>query len=100
MGTLHLVNHSPERSDAFVACRTVLRPGDGLLLLEDGVLGATRTALEGLEPPIPAGIELLVLDADVRARGLAERLHERCRRVDHAGFVAACVAHDRVLSWT
>ncbi|MEE4301721.1 MAG: sulfurtransferase complex subunit TusB [Pseudomonadales bacterium] len=95
MATLHLVNHSPARSDALAACLAVLRPGDGLLLFEDGVLAALHADLRDL----PADIRLFALDADARARGLAARLDERIERVDHAGFVAACAAHERVVSW-
>lgn len=96
MATLHLVNHSPARSDALAACLALLRPGDGLLLFEDGVLAVLHTGLDDL----PGDITLFALDADVRARGLDARLPERIERVDHGGFVAACATHDRVVTWT
>ncbi len=96
MATLHLVNHSPARSDALAACRTVLRAGDGLLLFEDGVLAA----LDGSLGAVPEGVRMLVLEADLRARGLDGRIDAQLERIDHAGMVAACAAHDRVVTWT
>lgn len=96
MATLHLVNQSPERSDALAACLAVLRSGDGLLLFEDGVLAT----LHGCLGEVPGGVRILVLAADARARGLDGRIGEHLERVDHAGFVAACAAHDRVVTWT
>lgn len=96
MTTLHLVNQSPARTDALDACLSVMRAGDALLLLEDGVLAALGAHLD----TCPAEIRIQVLGADADARGITARLSGRCERVDYAGFVAACTAHDRVVSWT
>lgn len=96
MSTLHLVNHAPARSDALASCLAVLRPGDGLLLLEDGVFAALDATL-GTSPD---DVQLLVLEADAAARGLGSRIGDRFRRVDYAAFVQACADHDRVVSWS
>ena len=95
MGTLHLVNAAPGRSDALAACLATLSAGDALLLLEDGVQGALGAHLD----PLPAGVACHVLGPDVAARGLEARIDPSIARLDYAGFVAACAAHDRVVSW-
>jgi tRNA 2-thiouridine synthesizing protein B len=95
MGTLHLVNAPPERSDALASCLATVAPGDALLLIEDGVHGALGPHLDAR----PADLALYVLGPDVEARGLEERIDAGTNRIDYAAFVALCTAHDRVVTW-
>ena len=96
MSTLHIVNRSPARSDAATACLAVLHSGDGLLLIEDGVLAILGDLLHRA----PENARIMMLEADAAARGIATRHPHSVERIDYAGFVAACAAHDRVVTWT
>lgn len=95
MGTLHLVNAAPPRSDALAACLRSVGAGDAVLLIEDGTYAAARSG--SLEAP--AGVQLHVLEPDARARGLSARLAAHISPVDHAGFVRLAVEHARVVTW-
>jgi tRNA 2-thiouridine synthesizing protein B len=88
MGILFIV----DRADALESCLATADPAaDTVLLIEDGVYGATRAqdwsgTLAALEP-------------DLRARGLLNRLSPRITVVDDAGFVDLVVAHQPIVTW-
>lgn len=92
---LHILNRTPDTP----ACRQALSamgPADRLLLIEDGVIGALpaqRTAFPGMEG------RLYVLQEDLEARGLRDRLADDVQVVDVEGFVALTEACERTVSW-
>ncbi|MBI2381124.1 MAG: sulfurtransferase complex subunit TusB [Gammaproteobacteria bacterium] len=99
--TLHLVNRSPYQSDALNACLRLAAPGAAVLLIEDAVVAAVagsmaaqRLKSQGVD------LRLYVLEADVRARGLSDKLMDGIACIDDAGFVALVVAHDKTVSWS
>lgn len=95
MSTLHIINkHSP--AQGLSACLRVLRPGDALLLIEDGVyLLATEHLLA-----LPDTMHCHALQEDLQARGLAlSAAANNCHVVDYAGFVSLVCSHSRSLSW-
>ena len=96
MGTLHVVSHAPARSEALADCLRVVRPGDAILFIRDGVYGALDARLDVL----PGAISVRVLEPDLLARGLDARVGDPVGRIDQTGFVALCAEHDRVVSWT
>lgn len=87
MATLHLVNRTAALGD----CLEAAADEDAVLLLEDGVFAA----VVALAPERP----LHALEADVRARGLANRLASQVSVVDDAGFVRLVEQHQPVVSW-
>lgn len=91
--TLHTLNRPPSNQALLTDCVAALSPDDALLLLEDGVYCALA------ELKLPASVRCYALSADVRARGLADRLGADVEVVDDAGFVRLCCEHDKVLSW-
>lgn len=95
MGTLHLINKSPQSSDALAACLRVLAQGDAILLIEDGVYAALAGS-ESAQSLVDLGS---ALQADLEARGLSGRLAAGIDSVDDAGFVELCTRCDRVMSW-
>ena len=42
MATLHTVNKSPFERSAFISALNHLKPGDAVLMIEDGVVGARK----------------------------------------------------------
>lgn len=85
---LHLVVSTAALADA-LACA---RPGDAVLLLQDGVI-----ALAGHPAPPRPELRWHVLAPDLAARGLP--VPAGCAPVDDTGFVALAAAHSRCLTW-
>jgi len=98
MSTLHIVNKAATQSPLLHSCLRLMRGGDSLLLIEDGVYAACHGQTDWMSG-LPADVSCMVLSADVAARGLDARLDAAVQRIDDAGFVQACVAHQRSVSW-
>lgn len=95
MSCLHLLNKSPS-SNLLNQVSKALSPGDGLLLLEDGVYYANRVKELG---SLPRELSLCFLAEDLRARGMTDALPAHAKAVDYDGFVALCASHDKTASW-
>lgn len=95
---LHTVNKSPFRTDCLRNCLRFIGDGDAVLLLEDGVYGASQGVETGLDarPDLP----VYAIAADVAARGLADRIRDRVRVIDYDGFVELCTQYAIVKNWS
>lgn len=92
---LHIVNKSPALTRSLESCVRLSRPGQSLLLIEDGIYAATRAdALAGLKH-----LKVYVLQPDVEARGMKGRIVEGVAAVDYAGFVDLVAEHSSNQSW-
>ena len=82
-------------------------PGDAVILIEDGVYGATSGLSSGLKTISKQIIKLnksevkfFALQPDFEARGLhLNSLIEHFTLVDDSGFVDLVVQADKTLSW-
>ncbi len=101
MSTLHTVNKSPFGNGALKSCLDHCRPGDGVLLIEDGVYGALAGSVHaGAVQAKAAQVALYLLDPDARARGLApDKLLGEVEPVGYDGFVDLVARHDRTHTW-
>lgn len=101
MATLHTVNKSPFERSAFISALNHMRPGDALLMIEDGVVGARKSsAFAGLLESAAKTCAVYVLGADLAARGMGEKdLIGGARLVDYGGFVDLVAQHDRTQAW-
>lgn len=101
MATLHTVNKSPTSSPLLARCMRFAVPQSVVLLIEDGVYGATA-AVAG-QPPIEpwlASFTWYVLRPDLQARGLpADLLHTAIQPIDDLGFVELALASTRIINW-
>lgn len=95
---LHTVNSSPNNSHCLADCLRLMTPPALLLLIEDGVYGAT-TANQALLQSLPSEIECFVLQADIEARGLTQQIDPKFKPVDDSGFVELTVQATKVQSW-
>lgn len=95
---LHTVNHSPHNSQTLADCLRVISAPAVLLLIEDGVYGATAASQTLLEQ-LPTGIECYALQADIDARGLTEAVTDRFTLINDAGFVELSVRCNPIQSW-
>ena len=89
---LHIVN----KTASLDVCRRFAQPGHAVLLIEDGVLAATRADLLG---DAAASLKVYVLQPDLAARGMAGRLQPGITTVDYAGFVELVATHPNNQSW-
>jgi tRNA 2-thiouridine synthesizing protein B len=101
MSTLHTVNKSPFERSAFISALNHLRPGDALLMMEDGVVGARKaSAFAALLETAAKSCSIYVLRPDLAARGIGENsLIATVKLVDYAGFVDLVTAHRRTQAW-
>lgn len=101
MSMLHTVNKSPFEKNSLESCLAHAKEGSAVLLIEDGVYGALQgTAVTDTVMSAMKNIRIYVLDADVRARGVAEdRLIDNVVLVDYAGFVDLAAEHSLVQAW-
>ena len=97
MAILHLVNKSPYDGSSLNTASTIMKDGDRLLLIEDGVYGAMKN---GKAAGLLNGLEVAVLGPDLAARGIAEdKLLDGVDVIDYGGFVDLVTASDNVQSW-
>ncbi len=94
---LHILNRSPFSSTRLQDCLRRAASGDCLLLLGDGVYGATVAASQALAGH-PFAV-ICALQPDLESRGLMPHLAPEIRVVDYDQFVALCCEADNTLSW-
>lgn len=101
MSTLHTVNKSPFGDGALLSCLRHCRPGDAVLLIEDGIYGALRdTAIAGQVETGLDGVSLFFLSGDARARGVPDdKIMGAASPVGYDGFVDLVAEHDRTQAW-
>lgn len=94
---LHTLSDSPWQNDLVAKLRLV-KEGDALLLLSDGVVAA----VEGnrfLDILLAAPITVYALQEDVEARGLSGQISSSVVRVGYTDFVRLAVQHPAHLAW-
>jgi tRNA 2-thiouridine synthesizing protein B len=96
---LHIVNKSPLENNTLENCLRVAKGGD-ILLIEDAVYAATKgNAFESKLGEAASRFKIYVLQADLEARGMGDRLVAGVTAVDYAGFVDLTVNNKNCQSW-
>lgn len=96
---LHIINKSPLSSSTLESCLRMNAAGD-ILLIEDAVYAATTgNAFEGKLREAMSRCKVYVLQPDLEARGLADRLIAGVTAVDHGGFVDLAAGNSACQSW-
>jgi tRNA 2-thiouridine synthesizing protein B len=96
---LHIINKSPLTNSALESCLRVAQSGD-ILLIEDAVYGATTgNAFEARLREAMGRFRIYVLQPDLEARGLADRIIEGVSPVDYGGFVDLTSTNTSCQSW-
>lgn len=96
---LHIINKSPLASSTLESCLRMAGSGD-ILLIEDAVYAATSgNAFESRLREAMGRFKVYVLQPDLEARGLADRLVDGVTTVDHGGFVDLTVSNSACQSW-
>lgn len=94
---LHTLSHSPWQCDIEALLR-MMREGDDLLLIQDGVLAA----IEGsrfVEILTNAPISVFALKEDLDARGLIGQISSKIDVVGYNDFVNLTVTHASQMNW-
>ncbi len=97
---LHTVNKSPFQNESLASCLKHAKAGSAVLLIEDGVYGATKgTAVSEMVQKAMAEVTVYALESDLKARGMADKVMDGIKVVDYAGFVDLAVENDKVQAW-
>ncbi|MDD5175590.1 MAG: sulfurtransferase complex subunit TusB [Sterolibacterium sp.] len=97
---LHIINKSPLERNTLDACLAVAQEGATLLLIEDAVTAASRgNAAEARLRQVQGRFKVCVLQPDLDARGLGDRLSEGITSVDYGGFVDLVANNKNCQSW-
>ena len=101
MADLHTVNKSPFEKGSLETAINCSLAGSSILLIEDGVYGATKgTAVEGMVKGAMGDKKVYALKSDLMARAIKEdRVIDGIEIVDYAGFVDLVEANDKVQAW-
>ncbi|MGN8238962.1 sulfurtransferase complex subunit TusB [Enterobacter soli] len=94
---LHTLSHSPWQCD-IEALVKMLREGDDLLLIQDGVLAAIEDS-RFVEILTNAPISVSALKEDIDARGLAGQISAKIDVVGYTDFVNLAVTHFSQMNW-
>lgn len=96
---LHIINKSPLTNSSLDSCLRVARSGD-ILLIEDAVYAAASgNAFEGKIRDAMGRFKVYVLQPDLEARGLADRIIAGILPVDYGGFVELTTTNKNCQSW-
>jgi tRNA 2-thiouridine synthesizing protein B len=101
VATLHTVNKSPFERLTLQSCLGHLLPGDTVLMIEDGVIGARKgsSAAAAVAGALKSA-KVCVLGPDLAARGMRpDQIIDGITVVDYAGFVDLVTNHDRTQAW-
>lgn len=96
---LHIINKSPLANNTLANCLRVATGGD-VLLIEDAVYAATKG--NAFEPQITTAMgrfKVFVLQPDLDARGVGDRLISGATAVDYGGFVDLVANNKNCQSW-
>lgn len=99
---LHTVNKSPFDKNSLETCLGYCLAGSAVLLIEDGVYGATKNTRfsDSIISAMSSNKTIYVLGPDLQARGIAEsKLIDGIKIVDYSGFVDLAAEQDKVQAW-
>lgn len=94
---LHTLSVSPWCSDLDTMCR-LLKEGDDLLLLSDGVMAAIAEG-HAFATLSASPATLYALEEDIAARGLTEHIADTVIQASYADFVRLTIKHCQQFAW-
>jgi tRNA 2-thiouridine synthesizing protein B len=96
---LHIINKSPLENNSLDSCLRVAKGGE-ILLMEDAVYAATKgNSFESKLVEATKRFKIYVLQADLEARGMSDRIVPGVTPVDYGGFVDLTVNNKNCQSW-
>lgn len=97
---LHLVNKSPSSSPALEQCLKRAQEGCSILLMEDAVYAIiNNTEASSKIKQHMNHIKFYVLDPDMKARGIENKMITGIHKIDYDGFVKLACTQQPIQSW-
>jgi tRNA 2-thiouridine synthesizing protein B len=96
---LHTVNKSSFERNSLQSCINNIDNNSAILLIEDGVISATKNANSPMIADLAMQGRIYALQGDVEARGISSKVADNIKLVDYAGFVDLVVEHGTTVSW-
>ena len=97
---LHIINKSPFEKNSLQSCISCAKDGSAILLIEDGVYGVlNNSAVAEDVKNAMSSKTVYALEADVQARGIADKVLDGVQLIDYNGFVDLSVENDKIQSW-
>jgi len=95
MSILHTISKPPS-SGLLESCLPLLKAGDCVLFIEDGVFHCINSnqLVDG-----NLGVKFCALTEDLEARGLRNRVTPLFSVTNTPGFVELCVRFDKIVNW-
>jgi len=98
--TLHIINKSPLSYSCLRECLPLCQQHNSILFIEDGIVACQCLTEAELDSCDDKGIKLYVLEADLKARGLTNKIIPPFITIDDDGFVALTIRHQSSVSWS
>lgn len=96
---LHTVNKSSFERNSLQSCINTIDDTSVVLLIEDGVISATKSTHESMLADLASQGRVYALQGDLEARGISTKVADNIQLVDYAGFVDLVVEHGTPVSW-
>ncbi len=96
---LHTVNKSSFERNSLQSCLNTIDETSVVLLIEDGVISATKSTHESMLADLAQQGRVYALQGDLEARGISTKVADNIQLVDYSGFVDLVVEHGTPVSW-
>ncbi|EOC1339055.1 sulfurtransferase complex subunit TusB [Cronobacter dublinensis] len=94
---LYTLSRSPWQTDLDALLRLV-RPGDDILLMQDGVVAALNDS-RFLSVLLASPARVCALENDIEARGLNAQISRNIATISYTDFVELTVKHASQMAW-
>ncbi|EOC1303197.1 sulfurtransferase complex subunit TusB [Cronobacter dublinensis] len=94
---LYTLSRSPWQTDLDALLRLV-RPGDDILLMQDGVVAALNDS-RFLSVLLASPARVCALENDIEARGLVAQISRNVATIGYTDFVELTVKHASQMAW-
>lgn len=95
MSSLHTISRSPD-SNLLASCLKLIRAGDAILFIEDGVYYCNAKATRD---KVSESVKVYGLREDMLARATLAKTIGSIEPIDTHRFVELCCQHDKIVSW-
>lgn len=100
MAILHIVNKSAFTSTVAQTCLDHCSDQDAVIFIENGVFNAIGSSpLEEAINLLGSSVKFFVLNEDLTARGLLNKILPAVQPIDYKGFVALSIEYSPIQSW-
>ena len=97
---LHIINQSPSNSNSLESCLKIIDRHDVILFIENAVVATLiNTSFTPLLNQVLETNKIYVLEPDLAARGLLDKVIPAIQLINYAEFVELTIKHYPIQSW-